>query len=96
MITWILYDISNDKARTKVAKHCKQAGLHRVQYSVFLGRLEANEKDSLQLQIKALIDEDQDKVYIFPMSKNELQATILLGQAFDKKYVTDQIKALFL
>lgn len=96
MITWILYDISDDKARTKVAKYCKQAGLHRVQYSVFIGKLNPNEKDSLQLQIEDLIDEDNDKVYIFPMSQKELRETVLLGQAFDKKYVTDQVKALFL
>ena len=51
MIIWILYDIASDKARTKVAKHCKQAGLHRVQYSVFLGKLEFNDLDILQLQI---------------------------------------------
>lgn len=96
MIAWVLYDIENDKARTKVAKLCKQAGLYRVQFSVFLGTLEKNRKDTLQLQIEELIDEDKDSVYIFPMSKNELQETVLLGQAFDKKLITDEVKALFL
>lgn len=96
MIAWVLYDIENDKARTKVAKLCKQAGLYRVQFSVFLGTLEKNRKDTLQLQIEELINEEQDSVYIFPMSKNELQETVLLGQAFDKKMVTDEVKALFL
>lgn len=96
MIAWVMYDIENDKARTKVAKLCKQAGLYRVQFSVFLGTLEKNRKDTLQLQIEELIDEDKDSVYIFPMSKNELQETVLLGQAFDKKLITDEVKALFL
>ncbi len=96
MIIWVLYDIEEDKARNKVAKICKQAGLYRVQYSVFLGTLNENEKDTLQLQISELIDEEKDKVYIFPMSKNELRECILLGQAFDKNLVTDQVKALFL
>lgn len=91
-----MYDIENDKARTKVAKLCKQAGLYRVQYSVFLGTIDQNQKDALQLQIEELIEEEKDSVYIFPMSKNELQDTILLGQAFDKKLVTDEVKALFL
>ncbi len=95
MIVWVLYDIKEDKARTRVAKLCKQAGLYRVQYSVFLGTLEANEKDTLELQITEIIDEALDSVYIFPMSKNELQQTSLIGQAFDKKLVTDQVKALF-
>ena len=49
----------------------------------------------LQLQLEELIDETTDKVYIFPMSRGELQQTALLGQAFDKKLVTDEIRALF-
>jgi CRISPR-associated protein Cas2 len=96
MITWIMYDIEKDKARTKIAKLCKQAGLYRVQFSVFLGSIDKNRLDSLHLQIEELIDESRDSVYIFPMSKTELQQTILMGQAFDKKLVSDEVKALFL
>lgn len=96
MICWVLYDIKKDKPRVKVSKICKQSGLYRVQKSVFLGSLENNEKDTLQLRISELIDEKTDSVYIFPMSKNELRQTVLLGQAFDKKLVTDEVKALFL
>ncbi len=95
MIAWVMYDIKNDKVRMRVAKFCKLAGLYRVQYSVFLGTMEKNEKDALKLQIEDVIDKEKDSVYIFPMSKNELQQTSLLGQAFDKNLVTDQVKALF-
>ena len=95
MICWVLYDIKKNRSRIKVAKLCKQAGLYRVQKSVFLGTLENNGKDSLELATTDLICEETDSVYIFPMSKNELQQTALLGQAFDKKLVTDEIKALF-
>jgi CRISPR-associated protein Cas2 len=96
MITWVLYDIENDKARTKIAKICRQAGLYRVQLSCFLGTLDKSQLDTFQLQIDALINQDVDKVYIFPMNKSELQQSILLGQAFDKKLVTDEIRMLFL
>nr|WP_295934914.1 CRISPR-associated endonuclease Cas2 [uncultured Dyadobacter sp.] len=95
MIVWVLYDIEKDRARTKAAKACMQAGLYRVQFSCFLGTLTPNAKDTLRLQLEDLIDEEKDKVYIFPMSRDELQQTILLGQAFDKKVVTDEIRALF-
>jgi CRISPR-associated protein Cas2 len=95
MIVWVLYDIKEDRARTKISKICKKTGLYRVQYSVFLGTLEANTRDTLKLQIEELMNEETDSVYIFPMSKNELQLTVLLGQAFDKKLVTDDVKALF-
>lgn len=95
MICWVIYDIKKDRARNKVSKSCEKAGLYRVQKSIFLGSLDENEKDTLELVVKCLIDEETDSVYIFPMSKNELRQTILLGQAFDKKLVTDDVKALF-
>ncbi len=96
MIVWILYDIQSDKARGKVAKACLQAGLYRVQYSVFLGTIEKSEKDALALRIEDLINKEKDKCYIFPMSKDELKQTVLLGQAFDEKIVSEQVYNLFL
>ncbi|MGB5977495.1 MAG: CRISPR-associated endonuclease Cas2 [Cyclobacteriaceae bacterium] len=96
MICWVLYDIQDNKARRNVAKYCKQAGLYRVQYSCFLGTLNGHEKDTLELQIEQEIDEEVDKVYLFPMNKSELQSCILMGQAFDKKLVSDEVRALFL
>ncbi len=95
MICWVLYDIKKNKPRVKVAKICKQSGLYRVQKSVFLGSLEDNDKDTLELAVNDLIDMETDSVYIFPMSKNELRQTALLGQAFDKELITDEVKAMF-
>lgn len=96
MLVWVLYDIENDRNRTKVAKICKQVGLYRVQFSCFLGTLTPVQKSVLSLQLEELIDEEKDKVYIFPMSKDELRSTVLLGQAFDKSLVTDEVNALFI
>lgn len=95
MIVWVLYDIKSDKARTKVSKICKHSGLYRVQYSCFLGTLNKNEKDGLQLEIEDLIDGSIDKVYIFNMSKDELKNCAMLGQAFDEKLVSDEVRSLF-
>jgi CRISPR-associated protein Cas2 len=96
MICWVMYDIKDDRARTKISKACEKAGLTRVQFSVFLGSLEKSGADSLQLQIEELINPDKDSVYIFPMSRDELKQTQLLGQAFDKKLITDEITQLFI
>ncbi len=96
MICWVMYDIKKDKTRTKISKACEQMGLERVQYSVFLGTMDSNTKDTLELMIQELIDTKTDSVYIFPMSKDELKETVLLGQAFDKKLITNEIKELFI
>ena len=63
-LVWIIYDIVLDKPRTKVAKRCKEAGLYRVQKSVFLGTIARNRLDELQLEIESLTDPDDDSVYI--------------------------------
>jgi CRISPR-associated protein Cas2 len=96
MILWLLYDIADDRARSRVARHCKQAGLYRVQYSVFLGEVTADERDTLRLDVEDLIDEAVDKVYLFSLTKKELKQAILLGQAFDRKLVTAEIRHLLL
>lgn len=95
-LVWILYDIVENKSRTKVAKLCKEAGLYRVQKSVFLGTIERNRLDELRLAIEEFTDEQVDSIYIFPMCEPDFKKVILMGQAFDKKMVTDEVRMLFL
>jgi len=71
------------------------AGLYRVQLSVFLGDMNPNRIDELSIKINDLINENKDRVYIFPMCKDDFSKVKLLGQAFDKKLVTDELKSLF-
>ena len=79
-----------------MAKIILDAGLYRVQKSVFLGTIERNRLDELKMQLEDLIDEEHDSVYIFPLCQEDFKKVILLGQAFDKKLVTDEVKSLFL
>ncbi len=95
-LVWVVYDIVADQPRGKIAKLCKEAGLYRVQKSVFLGTIERNRLDELSLEIDQHVHEETDKVYIFPMCHPDFQKVILKGQAFDRKLVTDEIRALFL
>jgi len=95
ILAWILYDIVDDKSRTRVAKACKQAGLSRVQKSVFLGKLNFNRLDELSEKCLSLIDENTDSVYVFPFCQNDFRKIKVHGQGFDKKLVNDEILELF-
>ncbi len=94
-MVWVIYDIVEDKTRNKVAKICLNKGLYRVQKSVFLGTLNANQRDSLSLECEVLIDPEVDSVYVFPMDDASFKKVKLLGQAFDRKLVKDEVLALF-
>ncbi len=95
ILVWILYDIADDKARTKISKQCKKAGLIRVQKSIFLGRLEWNRFDELLAMFDDLIDPAVDKVYLFPFCQDDFKQIKVLGQGFDKKLVNDEVLSQF-
>ena len=95
MLVWVMYDISSNKIRRNAIKICKNTGLYRVQKSVFLGEIEENDFDELKLKMEDIIDLDNDSVYIFPMNKKGLNQAGLIGQAFDKELVTDEIISKF-
>lgn len=91
MLTWVIYDISNDKARGKIADRCLDYGLYRVQKSVFLGDLEANRVDEVVLFSKELLSEATDSMYVFPMCKDDFEKCKIIGQGFDGDLVTDEL-----
>ncbi|MCF6158381.1 MAG: CRISPR-associated endonuclease Cas2 [wastewater metagenome] len=95
MLTWIIYDIVEDKKRNKIAKACKNKGLYRVQKSAFLGTLNKNQIDELKIMCDDIIDPEADSVYIFPMCEDDFKKVKLLGQAFDKKLVSAELLEKF-
>lgn len=96
MLTWVVYDVAATPKRTKIAKACKEAGLYRVQKSVFLGNLERNQVEELAIRCEELMNVECDSLYIFPMCDEDFKKVKLLGQAFDKELVTDDILAKFI
>lgn len=96
MLVWVIYDISKNRPRNKISKLAMEKGLYRVQKSVFLGNINHNQIDELIIESEELIDESTDSVYVFPMCQEDFKATTLLGQAFDKAMVNDEIKSFFI
>jgi CRISPR-associated protein Cas2 len=94
-MVWVVYDITDNSTRSKVARICLDKGLYRVQKSVFLGTLNANDRDSLAIECEEIIDLDVDSVYVFPMDDESFKKVKLLGQAFDKKLVKDEVLTKF-
>jgi hypothetical protein len=45
--TLVIYDVEDDRARTRVAEACKDFGLQRIQYSCFRGKLSQNKREEL-------------------------------------------------
>ncbi len=91
MLTWVVYDITKDRTRTKIAKRCLDFGLYRVQKSVFLGEVDSNRVDEIVLFSKELMELETDSVYVFPMCRDDFDKVRILGQGFDKKLTADEV-----
>jgi len=64
----VIYDISNDRIRDKVATACQDYGLDRIQYSAFLGQLSRTHQEELMLRVKALLGDEEGCIQLIPIS----------------------------
>ena len=63
----VVYDIANDRVRTKVADICLDYGLSRIQLSAFLGNLSRTHQDELLQRARRRLGESPGHVAIFPI-----------------------------
>ncbi|MCL4387457.1 MAG: CRISPR-associated endonuclease Cas2 [Patescibacteria group bacterium] len=99
MIYWVIYDISKNKIRSKIANICKDYGLKRVQKSIFLGILTQNKAEMLALEVQNVLkkqkkDNIKDKIFIVPAGKEDYAKKIVMGTLDEK--VINKPEVIFL
>jgi CRISPR-associated protein Cas2 len=77
----LIYDIVEDKPRTKIADACLDYGLDRIQYSVFAGKLSRNLQEELMLRIDELLMETAGKIMLIPISEDDWRKVLELEYA---------------
>lgn len=70
MQTLLIYDIPDDRARTRVADACLDYGLLRIQFSAFLGELSRTHQEELLLQIRKRLGRKAGNVQLFPLDEH--------------------------
>ncbi len=86
MIYWVIYDISNDRTRSRVASKCKNYGLDRIQKSAFIGNLSKNKAEMLAIEVREFVHEETDCVFIMPSCKECFTSKEIVG-SFDEERV---------
>jgi CRISPR-associated protein Cas2 len=79
----LIYDITEDRARTKVADLCLDYGLERIQYSAFWGDLPRTLQEELLLKIRRVLQGKTADVRLIPLCERDLVRTKQL--TFSKK-----------
>ncbi len=81
----LIYDISHDGVRTKVADACLDYGLERVQYSAFLGELNKTHQRELWLQIERRIGKHAGSVHLYPLDEKSWLARRILARSGEEE-----------
>ncbi len=69
MYCLLIYDITHDGARTKVADVCLDYGLARIQYSAFFGELTNVHQRELLSKIERRIGKHSANIQLFPLDE---------------------------
>jgi CRISPR-associated protein Cas2 len=79
----LVYDIPDDRQRTRIADACLDYGLDRIQYSAFSGCLLPTHQEELMLKIQKILGRKAGNVQLFPLCAEDWakRKTIAQGPA---------------
>ena len=85
MLYWVIYDISENGKRSKVASKCKNYGFFRVQKSAFIGNTTRNRVEMLGEEIREIVHGTQNCVFIMPACKDCFGGKIIEGHLDEER-----------
>ncbi|QGA53936.1 CRISPR-associated endonuclease Cas2 [Sulfolobus sp. E5-1-F] len=76
----VVYDVSDDSKRNKLANNLKKLGLERIQRSAFEGDIDSQRVKDLIRVVKLIIDTNTDIVHIIPLGIRDWERRIVIGK----------------
>jgi CRISPR-associated protein Cas2 len=73
LLTLVMYDIEDDRIRLRIAEDCKDAGLERVQYSVFRGRLSRTHRGDLAAKLVDRLGSSRGRILIVSICEKDIR-----------------------
>jgi CRISPR-associated protein Cas2 len=76
----LIYDIENDRLRTRASEVCLNYGLERIQFSAFFGKLNRNRRQELALRLQRELGDESGRIRIIPVCEQDLKDMWVLDQ----------------
>lgn len=76
----VLYDVTDDKRRSKVMNACKDYGLARMQFSAYLGKLTRTARRELETRIEKALGESAGLITILQLEQSQLDDATFIHQ----------------
>jgi CRISPR-associated protein Cas2 len=75
----VLYDITDDKTRTRVSEACKDYGLDRIQFSAFSGRLTRAAREELEMRLGKTLGSESGMITVIQLEPQQLETAWFKG-----------------
>jgi CRISPR-associated protein Cas2 len=76
----LIYDIEDDRLRTRTSEICLDYGLERIQFSAFFGKLNRNRRQELALRLQRELGDESGRIRIIPVCEQDLKDMWVLDQ----------------
>ena len=83
MYTLVIYDISDDLIRQKVAEACKEVGLVRIQKSAFLGIISFQVRKSLKRKLEKILGNAEGNIQLFAICDSDIRYREVIGKVVE-------------
>ncbi|MCL7388063.1 MAG: CRISPR-associated endonuclease Cas2 [Thaumarchaeota archaeon] len=80
MYTLVIYDITDDMLRLRIAEACKEFGLVRIQKSAFLGRIDFQRRKGLRHRLKEVLGNNPGNIQIFLICEADMRFREMIGE----------------
>ncbi len=97
MLYFVMYDIQNNKIRNLISKYLLKKGCQRVQKSIFFAESPRKVYNEIVADLKQVQEtyENEDSIFLVPVSTNQLRAMKVLGQNIDFDIIIKNKNTLF-
>ncbi|WP_337869451.1 CRISPR-associated endonuclease Cas2 [Meiothermus sp.] len=69
----VLYDITDDRIRTKVSDACKDYGLDRIQFSAYSGRLTRAAREELEIRLDKTLGDHSGAITVIQLEQSQFE-----------------------
>lgn len=77
-MTLVIYDISDDSVRLRIANLCKSFGLNRIQRSAFLGDIPSSRRKELIKKLRRYL-KGEGNIQVFVICKSDFSLREVIG-----------------
>lgn len=85
MHTLVIYDITDDQTRMKIAEACKSAGLVRIQKSAFLGTINSQVRKGLIMKLRKILGDQEGNIQIFLICEADIRLREMIGKPTEEE-----------